>query len=467
MARENEASDGPARSRGLQWATIALIAAVGLALYMRPEPMAPDRALAPDEEPVAVATPESAPATADAPTPAADTTGAPADAPAERETAQNGAAPPTAGAPADEGVTASQDLAADARARPMIDEVRLEADGVLVVAGRAAPGDEVGLLVDGEEIGSGRADGSGAFAAIALLDQTDRARVLTLRARGASGDLVSLDEVILAPRGAALADHTVALAEPQESPSSETPVAAAVSAAAPAPVAAAEPAETAPASDVAASDRAAPADAPAGTVPEEPAVAEATGAESAAENPPSSGDDVVAILRSTEESVTLVQPALPDAAAVALDTIGYSDAGAVQLAGRATRTDREVRIYLDNRPVARLPLEENGTWRGEVPDVNTGVYTLRVDAVNAAGEVTSRVETPFQRESPAALAAAANGTTGVVRAVTVQAGDTLWAIARDRYGEGVLYVRVFEANREAIRDPDLIYPGQIFDLPPG
>jgi len=47
----------------------------------------------------------------------------------------------------------------------------------------------------------------------------------------------------------------------------------------------------------------------------------------------------------------------------------------------------------------------------------------------------------------------------------VQPGSTLWAISREHYGEGVLYVRVFEANRERIRDPDLIYPGQVFALP--
>ncbi len=54
---------------------------------------------------------------------------------------------------------------------------------------------------------------------------------------------------------------------------------------------------------------------------------------------------------------------------------------------------------------------------------------------------------------------------GPVRIVTVQPGNTLWQIARDRYGEGILYVRVFDANRGQIRDPDLIYPGQVFDLP--
>ena len=52
-----------------------------------------------------------------------------------------------------------------------------------------------------------------------------------------------------------------------------------------------------------------------------------------------------------------------------------------------------------------------------------------------------------------------------LRVLTVQPGNTLWQIARDRYGEGLLYVRVFEANRGQIRDPDLIYPGQVFDLP--
>jgi nucleoid-associated protein YgaU len=49
--------------------------------------------------------------------------------------------------------------------------------------------------------------------------------------------------------------------------------------------------------------------------------------------------------------------------------------------------------------------------------------------------------------------------------VTVQPGSTLWAIARDKYGDGVMYVRVYEANKERIRNPDLIYPGQVFVVP--
>ncbi|NGM46814.1 LysM peptidoglycan-binding domain-containing protein [Rhodobacter sp. SGA-6-6] len=51
--------------------------------------------------------------------------------------------------------------------------------------------------------------------------------------------------------------------------------------------------------------------------------------------------------------------------------------------------------------------------------------------------------------------------------VTVQPGHTLWAIAKGELGEGILYVQVYEANRDAIRDPDLIYPGQVFTIPSG
>ena len=51
------------------------------------------------------------------------------------------------------------------------------------------------------------------------------------------------------------------------------------------------------------------------------------------------------------------------------------------------------------------------------------------------------------------------------RVRTVQPGSTLWAIAKESYGAGIEYFKVFEANKERIRDPDLIYPGQVFEIP--
>ena len=49
--------------------------------------------------------------------------------------------------------------------------------------------------------------------------------------------------------------------------------------------------------------------------------------------------------------------------------------------------------------------------------------------------------------------------------VIIQPGDNLWTIARNIYGKGIRYTVIYEANRDQIRDPDLIYPGQIFTTP--
>ena len=48
---------------------------------------------------------------------------------------------------------------------------------------------------------------------------------------------------------------------------------------------------------------------------------------------------------------------------------------------------------------------------------------------------------------------------------TVSRGDSLWRISRLIYGVGTRYTVVYRANRERIRDPNRIYPGQVFVLP--
>lgn len=174
------------------------------------------------------------------------------------------------------------------------------------------------------------------------------------------------------------------------------------------------------------------------------------------------------IFRADASGVEVLQaPEAPEVMGdIALDAITYDAAGAVSLSGRGASDF--VRVYLDNRAVTTSRIADDGSWRVALPEVETGVYTLRIDAVETDGRVSSRVETPFLREDRAAIAAAdaaATGATAAARVVTVQPGNTLWALARERYGEGILYVRIFEANRDAIRDPDLIYPGQVFDLP--
>lgn len=47
----------------------------------------------------------------------------------------------------------------------------------------------------------------------------------------------------------------------------------------------------------------------------------------------------------------------------------------------------------------------------------------------------------------------------------VKKGDCLWKIAKKFYGNGALYTKIYNANREKIRNPNLIYPGQVFIIP--
>jgi nucleoid-associated protein YgaU len=160
--------------------------------------------------------------------------------------------------------------------------------------------------------------------------------------------------------------------------------------------------------------------------------------------------------------------AAPQVRTVVIDTITYDLAGEVALGGRGAGQGF-VRAYLNNKPIETAQIAADGQWRMPLPEVDTGVYTLRVDEVNASGTVTSRVETPFKREEPEVLAAldtrAEDSKLSAIAVLTVQPGNTLWGIASKEYGDGFLYVRVFEANKDRIRNPNLIYPGQVFAIP--
>jgi nucleoid-associated protein YgaU len=51
------------------------------------------------------------------------------------------------------------------------------------------------------------------------------------------------------------------------------------------------------------------------------------------------------------------------------------------------------------------------------------------------------------------------------RTYTVVAGDTLSKIAKHEYGDASKWHRIYEANKDTIKNPDLIYPGQTFKIP--
>jgi nucleoid-associated protein YgaU len=311
---------------------------------------------------------------------------------------------------------------------PEFDTFRVEPDGSMVIAGRAEPDQFVDIMLGGEAIERVRADSAGNFVALPLAGPSDTPRRLSLL-----GD----------PEGLAIESTTSYIVAPIAGP--------AIVAAAPMPDEA-EPVEDTTDTQI--------------DVPTPPEVPEVDVAIATPAPPPT-------VLQADEAGVRVVQggPALntPEADPnVALDAITYDPEGEVQLSGRATG-DGAVQIYIDNEPLTASPVTEGGDWQIDLPSIDTGVYTLRIDEVDEDGAVVSRLETPFKREEAEDVAAVLAEETSVdgfeVAVKTVQPGATLWAIAEENFGSGIFYVEVFEANADLIRDPDLIYPGQIFRIP--
>jgi nucleoid-associated protein YgaU len=144
---------------------------------------------------------------------------------------------------------------------------------------------------------------------------------------------------------------------------------------------------------------------------------------------------------------------------VSIDVVDYGQAGDVSFAGRAG-PGAAVRLYLDGRHLGDTQADASGRWTlaPEAPIEPGRTQALRADQVGADGRVTARVELPFQRADtpPEGLREGS---------VIVQPGNSLWRIARRTYGRGIRYTLIFEANRDQIRNPDLIFPGQVFVLP--
>ncbi|QQS12872.1 MAG: LysM peptidoglycan-binding domain-containing protein [Rhodospirillales bacterium] len=137
-----------------------------------------------------------------------------------------------------------------------------------------------------------------------------------------------------------------------------------------------------------------------------------------------------------------------------LGAVDYDGRGRATISGQAA-PGAAVRVYLGDKPVGEAVAGADGKW--EVRPAETlpvGRQALRLDRLGPGGTVASRLEVPFERvDLPSG------------GSVTIARGDNLWNIARARLGDGPRYTAIYEANRGQIRDPDLIYPGQVFVIP--
>ncbi len=150
--------------------------------------------------------------------------------------------------------------------------------------------------------------------------------------------------------------------------------------------------------------------------------------------------------------------AAPGMAKLKVVAVDYDAMGKFAVSGEAD-PGSTVQLYLDNKLVGKVTAEaKTGAWLLE-PTTHTtaGEHKLRADQLGPRDTVLARVEMPFTLDPTQA-----NLQPGEV---TIIKGNSLWRIARRIYGEGLMYTLIYDANRDNIKDADLIYPGQIFSVP--
>jgi nucleoid-associated protein YgaU len=141
-----------------------------------------------------------------------------------------------------------------------------------------------------------------------------------------------------------------------------------------------------------------------------------------------------------------------------ISAVDYTPAGRVIISGRVPDGD-EVALFLDADPLGTTKGTAENRWSLTLKDkVSPGVHKLSAERRDSAGKAIARVSIPFRQEENMPNLAAG-------QVVVVQPGNSLWRIARRVYGEGVQYTIIYSANKRQIDDPDLIYPGQVFQVP--
>ncbi|PNQ74914.1 peptidoglycan-binding protein LysM [Hanstruepera neustonica] len=154
------------------------------------------------------------------------------------------------------------------------------------------------------------------------------------------------------------------------------------------------------------------------------------------------------------------------------------DAGA-KIFGIGKTTAEEAAEAAADAAAAKLRREEAAASRLEetVSDLQLQVENLDIKIVDDMATVTGMAYDQATKEKVVLVVGNSNGIATVDDQMTVEhtepeaqfhtvvSGDTLGKIAKTYYGNAMKYPVIFEANKPMLKDPDLIYPGQVLRIP--
>lgn len=405
--------------------------------------------------------------------------------PAAPETAAAVAEAPVAAAAPEAAVVAAVEPAA-----LKIDLVRVAADGATTIAGMAAAGDEISFLMAESALAVTTADASGNFVGLFDIAPAPEPRVMRVVAKTSEGVTREV-ELVIAPFAAP--EALVATAEAPVTDAAE-PLAAQAPAAlliAPEGVKVVQPSAAA----AAAAEPAAVGGVTLDTITYGADGAVQLGGTGAAGSGLRVYLDQAVVAETAVGADASWQAVLTDVAAgvytLRVDQLSADgkvtarfetpfkretlEALAAVAAAAAPEPSSEVAALAEPAAVAPAApasaepasaATESAAIAPATPAPAPAAAVTEVQAPVAAAEQPAVAEAaPVAAAAPAAPTAETPVTTTPSVTITVQPGFTLWGIAKQEFGDGVMYVQVFNANKDRIKNPDLIYPGQVFTIP--
>jgi nucleoid-associated protein YgaU len=390
--------------------------------------------------------------------------------------------------PADTASDTLENLANDMREEPSttgdlpeLDVIRVEPTGEVVIAGNAPVGDRVGLLYNGDMVAEAETDGGGDFVLVpneALPSGEGTLEVVIIEEDGTLSEPGDEQVALVLPDEGTQAGFLVGVLRPgepveiieREAPQTETASDGATDEAT-------ETTEVAAAEPIANTDDVAAADA-AENVTDAVAADDVTaGADMAIAEAARAPFVVVDAIELEGQDIWIAGGAVPGTVVRLYqnnDLLGEAltgPEGRFLYEGELTSTQGQVRIRAD----ALAPGSADVIARAQVPFQMPGIDpAAEVAPLSVAGAVVE-TDTPLAEAGEAAaqeVETAAVVPTSTERVsvldtgnVIIRRGDNLWLLSRRVYGLGVRYTSIYDANRDQIGDPALIFPGQVFELP--
>ena len=140
---------------------------------------------------------------------------------------------------------------------------------------------------------------------------------------------------------------------------------------------------------------------------------------------------------------------------LALDTVEHLKTNKLKVLGRAT-PNSAIKIFLSGEFLGEVISDENGSWFFEHNDISFTPHNIMITTL--INNETIKIKTPiFEEKIKTKLL--------VEREIKVIEGNSLWRIARKTLGGGILYSEIYKNNIKIIANPNLIFPGQVFNIP--